>query len=445
MRRVIFLCVSVMSAMIGSAHASDLMDVFKDAVLQDPIVEQAKYQSLSNQTALPQAMSGLLPHLDFNGNVARQKVLTGDSNPQDAGLFPPDVTYNSSLYTITLTQPLFNLQSWMSIRAAKETVKQAEATYNAAVQNLIVRTAAAYFNVLQARDNLAFAKSRARANKRQFDEATQRFKVGIDAITTVYEAEAAYDTSTADEISAKIALDNAGEALLNLTNRTYKKIDGLAQVLPLIKPIPSNPEDWVKRAVKQNYTLQASHYAQQAALKNIQVQAAYTTPLISADVSYTNATNQTFTGLSSETRLGGLTAVFPIFDGGNTIAKTNKAKYDYQVASASFVQTYRQTKVSTRQIYNLVMTGISKIEADRQAVKSAESAVESTSAQFTAGTRTIVDVLLAQQHLYEAQSTLANDQYLYLNSTLQLKEMAGTLAPSDLAAINAYLHKKRPC
>lgn len=440
LKKIIILAVTGLLFSV-SAQATDLLDVYRDAVKHDPIFAQAVSQAKSDKTRLQQALSGLLTRVDFTGDITRQKDRTSATV---STLFPPIAIYNTHNLRLSLSQPVFNLQAWMSVKLAKNTVKQATATLNAARQNLMVRVAQAYFDVLDARDRLRFTTARKRANRRQLDQAQQRFKVGLEAITSVYEARAAYDTARAEEIGAKIAEDNANEALRNLTGRTYPDINGLVQTLPLIPPVPKRSDAWVQAALRQNYSLIATNYARRAARENIRVQGLANLPVVSANLAYTDFGSNAplFAGRFTTTTAASLQANFPIWQGGNTIAKTHQAKYDYQVATARFEEIHRNVEVGTVQTYNIVMAGISKIRADRQAVISAKNSVESTEAQFKVGTRTMVDVLLAQQQLFQAQSTLASDQYEFINATFRLKELAGTISPHDLAAVNYLLHDK---
>lgn len=427
-----------LSLMHSSFAREDLMDIYYESVTNDTIIQQARAQYLSAKEAIPQARAELFPDILVAGNIQRQK----DQVSANVPIFLPEQIYNSHNYNISLSQPVFNMQAWYSVKTAKETVKQAAANYAAAQQNLMIRVAESYFDVLLARDTLEFQGARKRANKRQLDQAEQRFKVGLDAITSVYEARAAHDLSVADEIAGRNDLENKRESLRNLIGRKPGKIASLRNDnIPLAKPYPSIVTDWVDTSLAQNYALQASKYAKQAAEKNIKVQTVGNFPVLDITTFYNDRGSNAggFAGAFTTTRAAALELTFPVFQGGSTISRMHQAGFDYQNASAKFEQDYRAIIVNTRQSYNNVIAGISKIQADRQAVVSAEKALESTTAQVRVGTRTMVDVLISQQRLFEAQTQLARDQYAYLLDSLLLKELAGILSEDDLENINRLL------
>ena len=421
-----------------SFAATTLIDIYREALNSDPIFKQAYSTYMSNKEATPQAAASLLPSLTTTGSLSR----TSNQNDPTAFIDGYDTTYNSDTYTLLATQPLFNYQAWMNVQKAQNAVKQAEATFNAAAQDLIIRVAAAYLNVLQAKDTLRFTQAEKRANFRQLEQAEQRYKVGLDAITSVYEAQASYDSTVAQEIADQNNLINQFENLRKLTNRTYPSLADLeSRKLPLVSPQPSRVDVWVETALGQNFTLAASKFALAAAKKNIKIAQSGSYPTLDVQGSYTDldnddSTERTTTG---QTSVASLNLTFPIVQGGLVLSQTRQAKYDYQTAAEQFEETYRETLVNTRTAYNNIIDGINQIKADRQAVKSSQNSVDSTEAQFKVGTRTMVDVLDAQQKLYQAQTQQATDQYNYINAILALKQSAGTLSVADLVEINAWL------
>lgn len=440
-KRQVLLVIAAISLQPLSVNAApDLLTIYRQAVYSDPIFKQAYNQYMSTSEAVPQAMAALLPNIAGTGYYNR---INSDTTNSASPLFGGSETYNQWNYTLTLNQPIFNIAAWITEKQATITRRQALATYNAAAQDLILRTAAAYFDVLKAEDNLTFSKSKKRANGRQLDQAQQRFKVGLDAITSVYEAQAAFDASTAEVISAQNNVTNQYEELRNLTNRTYRAISPLNRdQVPLVQPKPTNIDSWVSTALNQNYQLIAARFANDAARANIKVKNAGHLPVLSFSGTYaeTNSNGDLAPFASDSTNASmGVNLSFPIFQGGLVESQTRQAVYDFQNIRQVYEQTYRATIVNTRISYNTIIDGISKIKADRQAVKSAQNSAESTEAQFKVGTRTMVDVVTAQQQLFQAQTTLANDQYNFIINLLQLKRLAGTLSADDLIKINHWL------
>jgi len=416
--------------------ATNLIDVYQDALKNDAVYQAAVSTRLSMRETLPQRVAALLPSINGQANLASnyQNITQAPSaDPLGISTFP------SRGVSIAIKQPLFDSGGWFAIKQASSTSKQADAILMSATQALIYRVASAYFKVLLAKDNLRLAQSETTANAKQLEQAQKRVRVGLDAITSVYDAKAAYDKSLAAEITVQNALRNSQEGLRQLTGQTYAKLSGFRNKLPLLRPQPTNVEQWITTATTYNLTLIASRYGLEAARNNIKIKASGHLPTVNLVGSYgrDNGINAGTTNRNSA--VVGLQLEVPLFSGGAIVSNTRQAQYDFQTTSANLDNTYRQVMVTTRQKYNDVLADISRIQAEYQAVKSAQLSLASTEESFKAGIRTIVDVLLAQQNLYDAKRNTAKDQYTYLLDSLALKQEAGTLKPDDLAQINQWL------
>ncbi|WP_218814267.1 TolC family outer membrane protein [Rickettsiella endosymbiont of Dermanyssus gallinae] len=425
-------------ALLKPCFATDLVDIYQAAAKNDTVYQAAVSTRLSTREAIPQSVAALLPSI--NG----QAKLT--SNYQNITQTPPGSPFGVSQfqsrgYSISLTQPLLNIGDWLALKQANNTGRQADATLGAAAQSLVYRVANAYFQVLLAQDNLHLAQSEKAANAKQLEQAQERVRVGLDALTTVYEAKAAYDKSIAAEITAQNALRNSQETIRQITGQTYADLNTFKQVLPLLSPQPANVEQWITTATAYNLNLMASRYAMAAARDNIKVKASGHLPTVNLVGSYGRDDGLNIGTTNRNSAVVGLQLNVPLFSGGAVSSNTRKAEYDFQTASANLDNQYRQVIVATRQKYNDVLADISKIKAERQAIKSAQLSLDSTQESFSTGTRTIVDVLLAQQNLYDAKRNAASDQYTYLLDSLLLKQQAGTLKPDDLQQINQWLRK----
>ncbi|HAT2067852.1 TPA: TolC family outer membrane protein [Legionella pneumophila] len=425
------------------AFATDLMDIYQQALENDTIFKEAYDTYMSSTEAIPQARAALYPQVGLGSQAGR--------NYQDAiaGAFSANQYYGSYLWQVNASQALFNYQAWAKVAQAKASVKAAQATFNDAAQNLILRTAKAYFDVLFAKDTLDFAEAKKRANKRQYDQATQRFQVGLDAITSVYEAKAAYDQSIATVIAARNNQINQSENLRKLTNHVYETLAPLKDSkIPLVKPEPNDVNQWIDTGLKQNYKLYAAKYNLEVAKDNVKAISAGNWPVFSlqsnASQVHNNASGNTVFIPSKQTQANIAIAMnFPVFQGGLVQAQTRQAQYNFQSTSEKLEQTYRDVIVNSRIAFNTITDGISKVKADRQTVISVQNSLQSTEAQFEVGTRTMVDVVNAQQRLFEAQEQLARDQYDLINSILTLKYLAGTLNVNDLEQINSWLATTR--
>lgn len=425
-------------------YATDLMDIYKQALETDTTFKNAYDTYMSSTEAIPQARAALFPQVGINTLAGRNVQRVAD------GLFSANSYYSNTQWQVTASQAIFNYQAWAKIQQAKASVKAAQAAFNDAAQNLILRTAKAYFDVLLAKDTLEFAEAKKRANKRQLEQATQRFKVGLDAITSVYEAKAAYDQSVATVIAARNNQINQSENLRKLTNHVYDELARLRDSkIPLIKPEPNNVDQWIDTGLKQNYKLYAAKYNLEMAKENVKALSAGNWPVFAIQSNATQTRNISHNnndvfvpGKQTQANVA-LAMNFPIFQGGLVQSQTRQAQFDYQGSSEQMEQTYREVVVNSRIAFNTIIDGISKVKADRQTIISQQNSLESTEAQFEVGTRTMVDVVNAQQRLFEAQQQLASDQYNLINSTLTLKYLAGTLNVNDLELVNSWLNTTR--
>jgi outer membrane protein len=429
-------------APLTPAFAANLLDIYQDALANDTIYQAAISTRLSKREAIPQSVAALLPNISAQANLSSNYQNISSSFPPPATRPPGMSNFQSQGYTISIKQPLINLNDWLALKQANNTGRQADASLAAAAQDLIFRVANAYFKVLSAQDNLELARAEKAANSKQLNQAQQRVQVGLDALTTVYEAKAAYDKSLATDISAENTLRNNQEALRQLTGQTYSNLARFKTNIPLQSPQPNNIERWVDTATTYNLNLMAARYGVEIARENIKMQASGHVPSLSLVGNYgkNNAANNNFINPNKNGGTLSLELDVPLFSGGAVLSKTRQAGYDFQTASANLDNDYRALIVNTRQKYNDVLADISKIKAERQAIQSAQLSLDSSQASYKAGTRTIVDVLLAQENLYDAKRNAAADQYNYILDSLLLKQAAGTLKPDDLVQINQWLN-----
>lgn len=412
-----------------SAFAADLIDIYKATLNSDPTYQAAVSTRLSQREAIPQSIAALLPNISAKANLTNNY----QNNTQ-----PPTPSQG---YDISIKQPLININAWLAVKQANNAGMQANLSLAAAAQDLIFRVATAYFNVLSAQDALRLTQAEKAADSKQLNQAQKRVQVGLDALTSVYEAKAAYDKSLATEISAENTLRNNQEALRQLTGQTYSSIKAFKKNIPLQTPQPENIEVWINAATQNNLKLMAARYGVEVAREKIKMQASGHLPSLSltGDYGKTATFNNVSNSLNKNGGTLGLELDVPLFAGGAVSSKTRQAQYDFETASANLDNTYRLLIINTRQKYNDVLADISKIQAEQQAIKSAQLSLDSTEESYKAGTRTIVDVLIAQQNLYDAKHATASDQYNYLLDTLLLKQAAGSLKPDDLVQINQLL------
>jgi len=438
MTRYKFVVASLLSAAIllpGSVQAGNLLDNYQLAHENDPQLRAADATRSAQREAKPQSIAGLLPDIRFSADTTDTSSKTFNS-----AFFPAvDESFNSHNWSLTLTQPVYRHDRIVALRQADATVAQAEADYAAAEQDLMLRLSEAYFDLLAAQDNLEFANAEKEATARQLEQAKQRFEVGLIAITDVYEAQAQFDLTVAQAISAENVLSNAREALQEITGQYEQTPQTLQTDIPLLNPEPADIEAWVKQAVANNLGLASVRYAREIADEDINRQRAGHYPTLDIVASRSNSVSSSTTGRENDTDAISLQLNVPLFQGGLVNSQTREARFRAQAASETFEQTRRTVMRQTRNAYQGVIAELSRVKALKQAVKSSEKAMEATQAGFEVGTRTIVDVLLSQRELFRAKRDYSRSRYDYLLNTLRLKQAAGSLAKTDIEAVNQLM------
>jgi outer membrane protein len=303
----------------------------------------------------------------------------------------------------------------------------------------MTKTTVAYFNVLSALDNLEFAMAEKESISRQLEQAQQRFEVGIIAITDVNEAQAAFDLAGANEIEAANKLDNENEALKEIIGDQDAVLDTLGELVPLNKPEPANIADWSKTAELNNLNIIAAFNQAEAARKSIEIQRSGHLPKLDMIGAYgVSDVNSSF-GFRGDTQSVGVELNVPLFEGGAVNSRTRQAGFEYEAAKENLETVKRSVKRQIKDTFRGVMTDISRVEALKAAVTSAETALESSQAGFEVGTRTMVDVLNEQRNLFKAKRDFARARYDYLINSVKLKQLSSDLTQNDLELLNKLL------
>ena len=430
-------CFFTICILSSAVSAADLVELFYQAQSSDPIYKQAIAAYDAATEAKPQARSQLLPQVRLNANTfSHDQDISTNSAIGGAG----SVDFNTHGYSLDLTQPVFHYDRWLALQQADSVILQAQAQQDAALQDLIIRVADRYFDVLAAYDNLEFVRAEKSSLARQLEQATQRFEVGLSTITDVHEAQAGYDSSVANEILAENLIDNAKEALWETTGVYVDHLSPLSESMALVKPEPGNIDEWAEFSRENNLQVIAAKYQLEQARQEIKIQRAGHLPSLDivANSGY-HTSGGRFGGTQIHSNAIGLELSVPLYEGGLVSSQTREAQSLYTQALERLEQEYRASKRETREAYLGVISGISQVKALNQSVISNESALQATEAGFEVGTRTAVDVVAVQRSLSQAKRDYARARYEYVMNTLLLKQASGTLSPEDLHEINKWL------
>ena len=432
-------CLPLLAAMTMPVDAADLLDIYNLAEQHDTQYKQAIAANQAVHQQRPIALSRMLPTLSLSADATRQeRHISG--NTFNLGS-PVSESYG---YTLSLSQPLFRWDLYLDFRQTDNIIAQSDAELLGNQQGLIIRVAEAYFGMLAAVDNLEFAKADKLALSRQLEQAKQRFEVGLTAITDVQEQQAGYDRAVAAEIGALNGVDNAREVLREIIGEYIFEFKKLAQELPLLRPEPESIDEWTTTALEQSLEVIASRYAVENARDEISIQRSAHLPTVDLNGSagYSNTTGGQFSsGPSSvDSNSIGVRLTLPIYQGGFVTARTRESVQRLEEQMQRLEQAHRSAQSQTRQAYLGILSGISEVEAYKQALVSAETALEATEAGFEVGTRTAVDVVTAQRATSQARREYARARYDYLLDTLRLKRAAGIISSEDLARVNQWLN-----
>jgi outer membrane protein len=420
-----------------NSQADDLLQVYELARQNDPIFGAAVAEYNAAVEASPKALASVLPQVNLTGShteVYNEKRTVG-------GVSAPAQDYDSDSYSLTLSQTIFNKAQFDAIQQADAQVAQAEANLGSAKHDLVIRVAQRYFEVLSESENLVFARAEKKAIAEQLDQAKQRFKVGLTAITDVHEAQARYDQSVAQEIETQRLYDISLERLRELTGELHETLSRVDEEQGMIRPDPEDIDSWVNTALEKNLQLIAASKAVEAAEEGRQLAVAGHYPTLSLQADYTDF--ETSGGLIGAREQDGTTASlvlnFPLYAGGGTSAASREAAANHLRSKELYEQQRRATIRLARNSYYTVLSAISQVNALKQALISTQTALEATQAGFEVGTRTTVDVLNSQQEVYRAQRDYIRARHGYILSTLSLKQAAGTLSDEDVRLVNAWL------
>lgn len=423
----------IVVALGGSpADAEDLLQVYRQAQDSDPVVKAAAATQQASQEALPQARALFLPSVGVSVNEGKTyRQVHSD------GVFPGQkFSLDTSTYTASLNQPIYNRSSQVQQQLAESTVKQADVDFRNTQAELILRVAQGYFGVLIALDSLTFATAEKNAFARQLEQANRRFEVGLATITDVYDAQASFDGAVSREISAINALADAREQLRQLTGLEYAKLSILSEKMPLSLPNPQNPEDWVRMALENNLQLLSAGFSVDQARENINLQKAghYPTLDLNASSALSDDGSNNITN-----NLVSLQFAVPLYSGGSVSSKSRQAAYSYESSRQQLENLQRDTIRVVRDAYRGQETAISQIKAMNQTRISTRSALEANQAGYEVGTRTIVDMLNAERNVYQAERDYASARYNYILNFLTLRQASGQLSEADIIEINGWL------
>ncbi|OZI14777.1 outer membrane channel protein TolC [Sodalis-like symbiont of Philaenus spumarius] len=420
------------------SQAENLLQVYQQARSSNPDLRRSTADRDATFEKINEERARLLPQLGLSADYMYTQGFRDNRG----------INANASRAALKLTQTIFDMSKWRALTLQEKTAGIQDVSYKKDQQSLILNTATAYFNVLDAIDTLSYTEAQKQAIYRQLDQTTQRFNVGLVAITDVQNARSEYDTVLASEVSARNDLDNALEALRQITGMEYPQLATL-NIASFKTQRPDTITSLLKEAENRNLSLLSARLSQDLAREQIRYYQAGHLPTLDLNASST-VSNTDYNGSRNDPdqHIGGhaigLSLNMPLYSGGSVTSQVKQAQYSFVSASEQLESAHRSMVMTLRSLFNNISASISRIAAYEQAVVSAQSSQDASEAGYQVGTRTIVDVLDATTTLYDRKRHLSQARYQYLTNQLKLKSALGTLNETDLVILNNTLGKTVP-
>ncbi len=439
---------ALLTLVSSAAVAEDLLQIFTLAVENDPTIRQARANYNAQHTLLDQGRSQLLPSINANARTSRDtQGIDGDPGPSTGPFGSPSHSfatgYNNKGYGLNLSQNLLNFQAWYAYQSVRKGDEVASLTLAQAEQQLIMRVATAYFDVLRSQTDFASFQAEEAAANQVLEQTQQRFEVGLIPITDVYNSQANADLASVGRLVEENTLSQRFEALEAITGMPYTSIAALKEEFPITTSDTSLTE-WTSMTMDSNLALQSAELDFEAKQDDARAARSAMLPTLALNMGYNwsqSGSMFSFFGpkLPNEGTQITLNFSMPLFAGGLNRARMRQAYYTRDASEEALLKTRRDSTQAIRNSYRSVETDVRAVAARAQAIISAQSSLEANQVGAIVGTRNIVDVVLAQRTLYQTQRDHANARFNYVMDTLTLKQTAGVLSPQDVIDLNEWL------
>ncbi|MHB0775696.1 TolC family outer membrane protein [Halomonas sp. WWR20] len=428
----------------SQAQAADLWTITRDALANNAALNSSRATFSSVEAARDVQRGDLLPQLGASGEASHSEAIESQTTAgaTRGGSSASDDRYNSVSAGLEVTQALFDASNFYELKLADQQISQQALLLESEQQQLLYNVSVAYFEILRDKDVLDALVAQEKAIQRQLEQSREQFEVGLIAITDVHEAQATFDLARAQRLAAESDLQVSFEQLEQLTGQRYASIEGLAEEIPIEPPQPVSRDAWVEMAMTNNPVVQAAQEGIDLSRIEVDIARSQRYPTVDAFANYQYSDNdQDRIEGHNEGAQVGLSLNWAIFNGGSTQAYIRQNTYELEATQYDFESQRRDTSQQVRSLFTLVSNNVETIEARRQAIVSNRSALEATRSGYEVGTRNIVDVLTAEQNLYNALANYAEARYDYLINLLGLRQQAGVLEPEVVQNLNEWLRE----
>ena len=415
--------------------AEDLLAVYQLALENDPQLKKAYAKQNAIQELDDQGIARLLPTV--TASLSSSKAFLENTRQTFMGVGAQDYWENS--FRLNLKQPLLHYDYWVQLNQVNNQIAKAIADYELARQNTTLKVIEAYFKILSAQNNVQFLNSEKQAIALQLQRAKQKVKAGLGTITDIYEAQAIYDRTLSEEIAANNQLADEHQTLIEIIGKRVTTIKVMTNSPELVSPKPLAIADWEKTADSHNLMIIALSNELEVARKSVEIQQSGHLPQLDLIASYSQEDANSRFGLRGETHAVGLQLNIPLYSGGMVSSKVRQANFEYEAVREQLETIRRAVQKQVNNAYRGVSTSISQAESLKTSIKSQETALAATEVGFKAGTRTIVDVLLAERNVHKAKRDYAQSLHDYIINRVKLKYAVSDISQQDLQQINYWL------
>lgn len=438
-----FAAAGLIGALSAPAWSLDLMQAYQAALAQDAQIRAARSARDSAAERLPQARAQLMPNI--SASLGRN---INNIDRTQANIFGRETTVTEEYYsynqTVQLRQPLFRMPLFAGLRQAGFVVDDADATLERELQDLGSRVTGAYMEALLAQDSLDLVLKQKAVTTTQLDAARKSFNAGSGTRTDIDEAQARLDMNISDELSARQNVEFTHRQLEILINQPVEKLAQIdAARLPLLPPDPVDVADWVRLAEDSSPEIRALKARLESARAEVSKARGAHYPTVDAIAQWQRSGSENVTSPSSSyiNRALGVQVNIPLFSGGYIDSTVRQALAEQSRMEETLEATRRDLAVRVHREYRGVTEGVLKVRALEQAVRSAQQVVTSSKRSFEAGSRTMVDVLNAEQQLQTTMRDLAQARYLYLVSRVRLRALVGMDREQSIGEVNGWLRE----
>lgn len=418
-----------------------LSQAYRAALEHDATLRAARAGADARRERLPQARAQLLPNISVS--ATRNKNDLNSIAPGLGGLpVESDREYMSGSRALTVRQPLFRPAQMADLRQARAQVADANALLDKEVQNVAVRVATAYLEALLAQDQLELVLVQKAAYTTQLDAARKRFAGGAGVRTDIDEAQARMDLALAQELEARQHVGYSRRALQVLVNMPVTQLAPLDPArLQLTGPDPARLEDWTARAELSSPELRSLQAQREVARQEIDKARAGHLPTLDAIAQWSRNQSDSINNINTryENKTIGLQLNVPIYSGGYVSSQSRQAVAELERAEQSLEATRRDLALRVEREFRAITEGVLRIRALEQAVRSNDTLVNSNRRSFEGGSRTLVDILNAEEQRVIALRDLAQARYQYLLARVRLQALAGTGNEATIAEVDAWL------